>query len=237
MNINGKSVLDRIRQRNMLPATTPVAVKGIVAKDISIQQSSTDRFINVIATTNDIDSDGDVIVPEGADTSYFFAKGQRKIFVDHNLGTENCVGVLHSASLKPNGWLCRIRMFSLPGNPLPDDILTIAREAGIGVSIGFIPTDMGPPNPEETTKYGKSGAAVNSVIRKWKWIELSITAAPANVNCQSMMSENLNEGKRSVISELVSKGKISSSSVKALGLGQTSSLVVPKKKRITVVVG
>jgi hypothetical protein len=238
MILQGKSITDRIRQRNLLSPSTPIGVKGIFGKDVSVQESGSDRFLTVVATTDDMDADGEIVIPSGANTDYFFRN--RKIFVDHRLHSEYCVGVLHSANLKPNGWVCRIRMFSLPGNTLADDLLTIAKEAGIGVSIGFVPTDMGAPNPEERAKYGKA-QDVSKVIRAWNWIELSIAAAPANVSCQSS-SMSVNEGKYVLLDEMVSKGRISLKSAVALGMPVSKSslgsgLVVPKAKKTIVIVG
>lgn len=234
MNLLGKTVTDRIRERNMLSPSTPVGVKGMLGKDVFVQENEQDRFLTVVATTDDIDCEGDIIVPSGADTSYFFAN--RKIFVDHRLGTEHCVGALHSANLKPNGWVCRIRIFKLPGNPLADDILTIAREAGIGVSIGFVPTAMGAPTAEERARYGKGGAEISNVIREWKWVELSIAAAPCNVSCQSMNLQS-NGGKLALLDEMVTKGRIQLQSAVALGLTapRNASPVIVPKKRIVVV--
>lgn len=241
MLLQGKSIVDRIKQRHYLDPTTPVGVKGVFGKDVSVQDNGQDRFLTVVATTDDLDDDREVVIPGGADTSYFFRN--RKIFVDHRLHTEYCVGHLHSANLKANGWVCRIRMFKLPGNPLADDILTIAREAGIGVSIGFVPTDMGAPTHEELAKYGKA-VEPRKVIRAWRWIELSIAAAPCNVSCQSFAASPVdNEGKYKLLDELVTKGRIQLRSAVALGLPvsksspalATPSLVVPKRKRIVVV--
>lgn len=233
-HLRGKHVLDRIRQRNFLATDTPLGVVGSFGKSVTVQESEQDRFLTVIATTDDIDVDGEVVIPGGADTSYFFKN--RKIFVDHQLGTEFCVGTLHSANLKPNGWQCRIRMFKLPGNPLPDDILTIAREAGIGVSIGFLPTAKGAPSPEEKSIY----KSASSIIRQWKWIELSIAAAPANISCQSTLSLSKSiEGKLALLDELVTKGRIAPFSAKALGLSVPRTLEastgVPKRRTIVVI--
>jgi hypothetical protein len=235
MVLQGKSITDAIRTRHLLSPATPVGVRGIIGKDVTVQENDQDRFLTVVATTDDVDADGEVIVPSGADTDYFFRN--RKVTVDHSLSTVDVVGALHSANLKGNGWVCRLRMFKLEGNPLADDILTIAREVGIGVSIGFVPTNYGPPTAEEVAKYGKGGAKVNTVIRNWKWVELSIAAFPCNVNCQSM-SASTNKGKLAALDELVTKGRIQPQSAFALGMpvqGKQASLVVPKRRIVVVV--
>lgn len=232
--LQGKSIVDRIRKRHLLDPSAPLGVRGIIGKDVSVQETGQDRFITVVATTDDIDDAGEIVIPSGANTEYFFRN--RKISVDHSLYTDSCVGALHSANLKPNGWICRIRLFKLPGNPLPDDILTIAREAGIGVSIGFNPTDMGAPAPEELARYGKSGKPIRNVIRAWDWLELSIAAWPCNVSCQSLaVSSAGKEGTIKALDELVSKGRISLKSAVALGLPAPKSFVIPKRKTVIVV--
>jgi hypothetical protein len=234
MVLQGKSITDAIRTRHLLNPQTPIGVRGIIGKDVTVQENAQDRFLTVTATTDDIDEDGEIILPDGADTEYFFQN--RQVTVDHSLSTRDVVGSLHSANLKPNGWVLRIRMYKLASSLFADDILTIAREVGIGVSIGFVPTVYGPPTPQELAKYGKTGKTITNVIRKWKWVELSIAAFPCNVNCRSL-NTSANKGKMAALNELVTKGRIQPQSAKALGwssLGTNVSMVVPKRRIIVV---
>lgn len=232
MSILLPSIVDRIRAHHQFAKSAALEVKGYIGKEVSVQENEQDRFLTVMATTSDVDLEGDVVVPEGADTQYFFRN--RKITVDHFWDTEHCVGQLHSANLKNNGWLIRFRMFDVP---LARDILTIAREGGIGVSIGFSPTDFGPPTPQELTRYGKGGT-IHRIHRAWRWIETSIAAFPMNVACQTIGTKSFNEGKRALLDELVTKGRINLKSAVALGLPVAKKIVsaaMTPKRRIIVV--
>ncbi|MCZ7599876.1 MAG: hypothetical protein M5U09_22075 [Gammaproteobacteria bacterium] len=106
--------------------------------------------------------------------------------MDHWYGHENTVGALRYAKMYPDavnplGWRTRV---SIRSGPLGDDILSAAREMGIGASIGFEPIDGGRPTPDEERVHGRGGRRVAWVHREWEWMELSLTFMPANVACR-----------------------------------------------------
>lgn len=219
-----KKLLESLRARHpAVKSAEPVAVLGMVGKEVRVDRSGGNRDIVIVGTTEDIDLIGDVVVASGGDLSYL--KANRSIFVDHAQDTPGCVAKLRSAAPYPSindfrGWLFRLRVLELKGNPLCDDILTIAEEGGIGASIGIVPTDQGPPTPLEVKLFSQNGEPPLNVIRKWKMLELSLTAFPMNVNCQSVQVVSSDTEKRlSLLDELVMKGRIQRQSADALKAG------------------
>ena len=124
-----------------------------------------------MATTSAPDLDGEVVVPAGADTSYFFQN--RTIFWNHDYRTP--IGSLRSAKMSESGWLCR---FGFSKTAFAQEVLTMVSEGVVnGVSIGFISMEAGPPTGAEIARYGPHGRTV----RRWKWLELSVTPLRCNI--------------------------------------------------------
>lgn len=213
-----ESIRKRHKDRAGIADETPIGVLGISARDAKIED---ERDLVVIANTDDVDSEDEVVVPGGADISYFRKNGQ--IFVDHCYATTSVVGKLRALSPRPNpenvrAWRVRMHMLRL-SSQIPDDILTIAAEGGIGVSIGFVPIDFGPPTKEEADRYG---TRAKSVVRSWKWLELSVTAFPCNVACQTIGSagaEGIDVEKSRRLSALATKHRITETTAAILGVG------------------
>lgn len=211
-------IADLIRKRHSLDDSAAVGVVGVFGKDARVDRDN--RDIVVMATTDDMDLEREVVVPEGADTGYFFRN--RSIFVDHQYTADRMIGKLRSAAprYKPDGtqkgWLIRVHVLDLPNNPLPDDILTAA-EHGIGASIGFEAKEYGPPTEQEMARFKSQP---RSVIRKWHWLETSLTFMPCNVACQSQVA-TVDDTRQAVLDELVTKGKIRRESARLLGLRDT----------------
>ena len=206
----------RMRKHFLIGEDEPVGIVACVGKDVEVDTSRGNRDIIVTANTADVDLDEEIVLPGGADTGYFLAN--RKVVVDHMYDMASCVG--HVRALNPvkvggetTAWKTRIGMYDLP---IADDILKIARATGIGVSIGFNPTAYGPPSDDEVAKYAGKGS-FKSIVRQWKWLELSFTAFPCNVACQSgAVIED--DSKQIQLDELVTKGVIRAESATALGM-------------------
>lgn len=208
------SVIDNIRARHKLSDSTPLGVAGIFGKEMTTDTEN--RQVWCIANSDDVDLTREVVVPSGADISYFKANGN--IFVDHKTTMDSWVGKMRDMRPSPDA-----RMFKawrvgvwLRKTELGDDILTMASEGGIGWSIGFIPTEHGKPTSEETKMYSGDGNECEYVIRRWKWLELSATPFPCNVNCQTQ-AVTRSAGAPDVIETLLSAGRIKKASAAAVG--------------------
>lgn len=216
--MNATEVLRRMREKNGLADDAPV---GIVSSFGTVEEVTDDRNLVLVATTDDIDLDNEVVVPAGLrGEGYFFRN--RKIFVDHRYDLGSAVGKLRSAVPFPSpknqrGW--RIRVHIAKG-PLGDDVLTVAREIGIGASIGFTPIDYGKPTADEVKRYGRDGKTPKSIVRSAEWLETSVTAMPCNVACQGWAAVT-DDRKAAELDALVVKGRIARASAVALGLPAT----------------
>ena len=130
-----------------------------------------DRGVVVIANTADVDLDSEVVVPSGADTSYFFKN--RTIFWNHDYDTP--IARLRYASLKGGKWIVNV---TFGKGPFASEVRSMVEEGIVtGTSVGFIPLVWGQPTPEEVKTYGQH----DSIVRSWKWLELSITPLPCNI--------------------------------------------------------
>lgn len=217
------SIVDRIRHRHKdAIGDRSIGVCGVFPKQLEVMA---ERTVRVIANTDDIDLQREVVVPSGAETSYFFANGN--IFVDHNTEMEYFVGKRRRCSPYPNNrdfkaW--QVDVWLRP-TELGNDVLTMAQAGAVGVSIGFIPLDWGRPGPDEMKRYGEGLA---SIVRSWKWLELSFTAFPCNVACQSQGLVR-DESKAGVIEEMLTKGAIHKKSAEAVGF-RTAPMPVKGRK-------
>lgn len=206
--------IDRIKANPALKlgADAVVGVRGTFGDSVKIQRDG--RTVDVIANTDDVDLVNEVVVPRGAAAdSYFFQN--RQVFCDHETTVQMAVGNLRRWSAFPDSNLFkawRVQVY-VRDTPLGNDILSMVRDGGLGVSIGFIPTDYGVPDEGERKMYGPT---VESIVRAWQWLELSFTAFPCNVACRSMAS-NIDDSKAAVIDRLLTKGVIKRESAMAVG--------------------
>lgn len=217
-----QELVAKIRARSALNPSAPVGVVGSFCHGTKVHTGGGNREIVSIVNTLDIDSDNEVVFPAGADRTYL--KANKQVFVDHRYTTDSAVGFVRKMLPVPRegeqtAWEAHTGVYDKPGNKLGDDILTMARECGVGASIGFLATDYGPPNDAEI-KFFKSRnmATPRSVVRAYKMLEYSLTAFPCNVACQGYALTDPGAEKRvGVIDELVTKGRISRWSAALLG--------------------
>lgn len=214
--MNGQGIIERIRAKNMLPDTALIGVRGVFSKTVKIQGDG--RTIEAVATTNDIDLDSEVVLPGGADPTYFARNG--KVFVDHQYRTQDVIGTLRSLTPFSRvgggaGWKMVVHM--IRGLPMADAVIAIAEAGGIGWSIGFEAVEAGKPSADEAKMYTQGDRKPKSVIRKWRWLETSATPFPCNVACQSM-TMSTDESKMALLDELVTKSKITREAAEAFGL-------------------
>jgi phage head maturation protease len=107
------------------------------------------------ATTDAVDLEKEVILPEGIDWQSYFA-GNRTMFVDHEYDVLSAVGKCRSLKLT-------------------------ARLYTIGHSVVVQRIESGKPTKEEAARY--PGAVL--ITRKSKLIEISYTPIPMNGECQA----------------------------------------------------
>lgn len=193
-----------------------IGILAFKSIDMEVDTDSGNRDIYGVATTDDVDESEEVMLPEGADTTYIDAI--KKLFVDHQYGCETDIGMIRWVKKLANGrgWKYRARIYEGLTNPLADDTLKKITQSGhYGVSIGFDALDYGPPTALEQKKYPMA----RSIVRKWRWIELSVTPTPCNSYSYAVAAGMLTGAKRlELIESLVTKGMMKKDSAEAIGL-------------------
>lgn len=133
------------------------------------------QFWGTINTAT-VDLDGEVVLPEGMDPSYF-PEQHRAVYLNHNY-SERPIGKCRSIHATRAGIKA---LTALARTPEGYAIATMINEGVIrGLSIGFRRLDCGSPTPEEGKKY----AGVQYMTRTWKAIEYSVTAMPCNPDAE-----------------------------------------------------
>ena len=180
-------LLDRMRKHHGLKADSKLGVKAAIADSIRTTKGANGLTeVVAVANTAAVDLSNDVVLPEGAardkDGSIVYFGKAGAIFTNHNYDIDP-IGTFRSASLQGKGadakWVVR---FVLHGRTPESKQIASLFELGDdnpirGVSIGFIASDASEPTDEELGEYGPD---VEQVIRKWTWLELSVTPAPCN---------------------------------------------------------
>lgn len=177
----GLERLERLRAQHGIKATTPIGIKGWTDHKATVAPNAkAGDIIRAVATTDYTDLDAEVLLPGGADMEYIKRNG--KVFADHWYDTEHAVGAVKRLEVTAQGILLEARMLFGEEHPLAAAVTSMAKQIGIGVSVGFDPTDYGDPTPEEKRRYPNA----QCIIRKYRLLEVSFTPMPCNVSCQSL---------------------------------------------------
>lgn len=141
--------------------------------------------ISIIANTHDADLDREVTMPDGAIADSYFFKN-KKVFADHDTQLVRAIGSMRWVrDVMEDGRVCakKVTLCILRnrGNEYADWAWVLATTVGIGASVGFLPIDGRPMTDQDRMKYGEADFMYTS----WNWLELSLTAFPCNVACQS----------------------------------------------------
>lgn len=217
----------------------PIGLRAVKSPDIDTWENpaKSQREIILTATTDDIDSDREVVIPGGVDMMYFNVN--KAIFVDHMYDQAHRVGTLRWTRPYPSvsaisGWEVRCSILGGLSNPLADDTWTIINEPGgaMGASIGFLALDYGAPDKTEKTMY----PGAESVVRRAEVFETSLTSLPANVRCRVLGAELVMDPDdlepqyqqaAATIQRLAVKGRIRAESAIAFGVDPE-----PKRRRV-----
>lgn len=225
--MNDFDVRESIRERHRLSKDAAVGRLSVHGAKVKV---GAERLISGVATTDDIDLDTEVVVQGGCDASYFTRN--KSVFLDHIYTMDKAVGRLRSQSLrhdKDGRIVARSIQVHVRTGGLGDDVLAVAKEIGIGFSIGFNATEFGAPTDDEVKMYGKGGVRPQRIIREWEWLETSFTCLPCNVSCQVDGAGSVDDSKAGDLSRMVAKGMIRLDSAEALGL--------PRRKKTIVYMG
>lgn len=206
------TILDNLRHRHDLDADARVGVKAAPSDEFEIDNDE-ERIFHAIANTAMVDLDGEVVVPEGADTAYFATNGS--LFYNHDYSLP--IGSMKSFKLINwnGGKAWRVAGY-ISKTPFANDVFTMMDEGVIrGTSIGFLATDSRRPTEDEVEKYGPH----RSIVPAWKWLELSITAFPCNASALvQSVQKSVDDSVLGGLDDALRKNKISRKSARLMGL-------------------
>lgn len=202
--------LERFNRKhaNSPHADKPAGCHFVIAKNVSVDRKN--RLVTGVVTTEDVDLDGDVLMQDGLDTSYFWGdeakkSGMRTVYRDHDYDVP--IGTCRNMRKTAQGLVCTTQITSLP---IGDEMLTLMEEDIIrGQSIGFRNLESSEPTMDEMIQYS---AACNRCIRKSLMLEYSITPMPCNPN--ALLS----------LQSLVAKGRVSKHTAEVVVKSATFSI-------------
>lgn len=226
------SLIQKMRKHHKIADDVRLGIKGV-----ETEYDASDNDGNVFwctANTARIDSDDEVVVPEGC---VLGANGMpdyfgtfKTIYLNHDY--DKPVGTMRSVSLrKGRGW--RVKFYITDGTELGRETLVMLKEGIIrGTSIGFIALDYGPPTDDDVGQYGPA----RSVVRSWKWLEHSVTAMPCNQDAEIDQPGILSSDAMKGLEIAVTKGWVSRSTAASMGWRPSRKTVVlaPERKIVTL---
>lgn len=173
-----------------------------------------DRSFEAVITTNAVDRDHEVLLPEGMDATEW----QRNpvIFWNHDYN----IPIAKGTDLKrtKTQWTATGTIASRPtsheGEWFPDTIRSLMQQEIVrGVSVGFAPMERRKPTPSDIDAFGKD---VELVHHRWKLYEFSVTPLPAN---------------QEALITSVAKGLVPMTAYEAFGIAPPP----PKKRRCIII--
>ena len=129
-------------------------------------------------TTNAIDRDGEVLLPEGMITADF--EKNSVVFWNHDY--DRPIGKSLSLTKSRDAWVSKAQLAERPeshvGEWFPDTVHALMKQGIIkGVSVGFQPIESRNPSKKDIELFGDG---VKRVFNKWKLLEFSVAPLPAN---------------------------------------------------------
>lgn len=208
------------------------------------------KQIRLIATTEEPDTTGFVVMRDGVNpSSYFFTN--KAIFLDHNKNYDSHIGTLRRAfrrgpdidkdtqTFPMKTWVCDVNL--KPDNWHSESIFRLAQEGLIGASIGFRSMMERTPTQSEIEFYERNNSVYppERVFDNWEWMELSVVAFPANPSCKAIPMTELHARQQELLDELVCRDACSRDTARLLGLEDSTAnsfflRTVPKKPTITL---
>ncbi len=186
--IDPEAIKTAMRERHGLASDTPIEIKTIPMELMS--DGSGHRFKARI-TTDTLDRDGEVMIPQGMDESEFNKSGA--IFWNHNydLPVAKPVGKM----MRTKGYVDSEAEFAkrpddYQGDFFPDFARAMVQQGIVkGVSVGFIPLESRAPSKKDLEDYGDNVRRVHSKFRLLEW-----SIAPVQCNPDAMIQQAISKG-------------------------------------------
>lgn len=158
-----------------------------ITKDLTFKAENVDldsRSFEAVITSDALDRDGEVLLPEGMDATDF--NKNPIVFWNHNY--DKPIGKAVKMVKDKNSWKAVTQLAKRPedhvGEWLPDVALALIKQGVIkGVSVSFLPTDYRQPSKKDKSTFGEG---VKRVFTKWKLLEYSV--APLQCNQDALVT-------------------------------------------------
>lgn len=155
-------------------------------KALNASFAETAGGFEAIITTDAIDRDGEVVVPQGMNSTEF--EKNPVLFWNHDYSQP--VGKCLSLKREPHRIRGEFRFAQRPdgfdGAYFPQFVASLVAQGVVrGVSIGYMPEDGGmrKATPDDRVRYGPQ---VHTVFSKWRLLEVSV--APLQANPEALVS-------------------------------------------------
>lgn len=147
--------------------------------DVTVEEGK--REVVSIISTDDIDRDGEVVIPKGLVKKNY--AGNPVILLNHNWDS---LPIGKSLGIKAQGNKLFARSYITDKTEIGRDAFELVKEGILtAISIGFSPLEQGPPTEKEILKRPELAQARN-IIRKWELLEYSFVTIPANPQALSL---------------------------------------------------
>lgn len=202
-----------------------VALTGYPMEDHQFHKAAREEMPDesvAVVNTGAVDLADEVVVPSGADWSYFQAF--KSVLYCHDAADARLpVGRLRNLEFRksPDRWVMR---WSWGPNEFAQAVKLAVTEGVInGTSIGFIATERGTPTEPETNQYGDH----RSIVRKWAGLEVSIVPHPCNPEAMigAKSAPVLGDESIRALEAMVGRGKVSRKSAAMIGVPKRRCLL------------
>lgn len=236
---DGRETLERMREKNFSTLKRDSRLGQHYVPLIDNYKSKAEKgggsIVDATMTTDRVDLDREVVLPGGMDDHSYMATN-KNLFVDHMYTALFVVGRMRK--IQPLLVTGKLRGHTMQSWLRPSEQSEYARtirdmmdapDGGCGISIGFEALDWGMPTKEEAKAY----PGAESIVRRYRLLEVSYTFMPCNVDCQTQRAVTDVGKALHMKSRLAPYGE---KVLTAFGLAGLVEAPKPKPQRIVVVV-
>lgn len=162
-----------------------LGLRRVSSRAVTLEVSEGERTDVSLVTSDAVDRDREVIMPEGGDWSQFL-KNPVVTFAHRydELPVGRALWVKRQRDGAANGWLAKTRYTPRPqgwrGQWFPDAVWHFVRSGDMpGKSIGFLPLEISAPGKDEIDARPEF-SAVRTVIRRWLALEYAVAPVQSN---------------------------------------------------------
>jgi HK97 family phage prohead protease len=149
-------------------------------KALDAKFNPTASGFEAIITTEALDRDGEVVIPQGMNSTEYEANPVLFFNHDYTQPIGKCVKLTRTPQAIKGEFVFAKRPEGYEGSYFPEFVASLVSQGIVkGVSIGYRPEDGGLRRAtiDDRKRYGPS---VSTVFSKWKLLEVSVAPLPAN---------------------------------------------------------